>query len=107
MTSHPGGGRGAACVALRERPVVLCGSAVKPWGPSPSRNANILKTQLKFLGPGAGRRVSTDFCRFSPKLRLLPGRAARPWLSVPALCVPGSYPAAGSPGFGRVLLIVS
>lgn len=76
-----GRGRGAACVASRDRPAPWLtagwGSKQKPRGPSPARNANSLHTQLKSLGPGVGRRVSTDFGRSPPRPRPLPRRAAR------------------------------
>lgn len=65
----PGGGRAQpACVPPR-----------RPRGCA--WNANIPSSQLKSLGPGAGRRVSTDFGRFPARLRLLPGRGARPPLA--------------------------
>lgn len=79
---------------------------LKPWGPSPTRNANILTTQLKSLGREAWHRVSTDFCRFSPRLRLTPRRAAAALVQV--LCVPGSYlPCCWLSRLGYALFLVS
>lgn len=103
VTSRGGRGRGAACVVSQDRPELSAGSELN-WnrGASPTKNANTLKPQPKSLGPGAARRVSTDFCRSPPRLRLLPGQPRR-HLRWGGPCVPASDPVAGFPGLGHAL----